>query len=346
LDLLLRGKPLFGELHLKYDDKTGLPAIVALHNLKLGPGIGGCRCLPYTSTDDAMRDVLRLARGMTYKAAISGLPHGGANAVIVRPADLPESGARREAFFEAFGEFVDSLGGRYLVAEDAGTTPADMNAIRRCTPHVLGSEAGSGDPAPSTAYGVRRGIEAAVKHRYGRDSLEGLHVAIQGLGAVGYRLAEELHALGVRLTLTDMRSDRVERAVAELGATAVAPDAIYAVEADIFAPCALGSVLNDQTLPQLKVDIVAGAANNQLAEDRHGLLLQERGILYAPDYALNAGGLINVASEFEGYDSVKSREHQTRIYDTMLHIFERAALAKLPTNVIADRVVEELLAAR
>lgn len=345
MDLLHRGKPHFDQLHIKHDEQTGLRAIVALHSLKLGPAIGGCRCIPYPSTDDALRDVVRLAKGMTYKAAISGLPHGGAKSVIMRPPNLPDSGPEREAFFEVFGEFIHSLGGQYLVAEDSGTTPADMNVIRRKTPFVLGSEDGSGDPSPSTAYGVRRGIEAAVKHRLNRDTLEGLHIAIQGLGAVGFSLARDLRAHGARLTVTDVRPALIERAVAELGAEAVAPDAIFAVDADIFAPCALGAVLNDHTINLLKVNIVAGAANNQLAEDRHGRLLLERGILYAPDYAINAGGLINVASEYEGFDADKSRDHQTRIYDTMLHIFERSAVEKLPTSVVADHIVEELLGA-
>jgi leucine dehydrogenase len=333
----------YGELHVCYDEKTGLKAIVALHNLKLGPAIGGCRCIEYPNSDDALRDVMRLARGMTYKAAISKLPHGGGKSVIMRPPRLPHGSPERRALFEAFGEFVNSLGGRYLPAEDSGTTIEDMNVMRTRTDYCLGSEAGSGDPSPFTAYGVRRGIEAAVKFRYGRDSLEGLHVAIQGLGHVGYYLAKELHALGARLTVTDVRAESVARAVEEFGARSVSVDAIYEVDADIFAPCALGAVLNDQTIPWLKVDIVAGAANNQLAEDHHGQALLERNILYAPDYAINAGGLINVASEAEGYDAQKSRDKTTEIYQTMMSIFERSAGERLPTNVVADRIVEEII---
>lgn len=333
----------YGELHICYDEKTGLKAIVALHNLKLGPAIGGCRCIEYPSTDDALRDVMRLARGMTYKAAISNLPHGGGKSVIMRPPSLPHGSPERRALFEAFGEFVNSLGGRYLPAEDSGTTMEDMNIMRSRTEYCLGSSAGSGDPSPFTAYGVRRGIEAAVKFHYGRDDLDGLKVAIQGLGHVGWCLARELRDLGAQLIVTDVRVDQMNRAIEELGATAVQPDAIYGVEADIFAPCALGAVINDETMPQLKVQIVAGAANNQLAEDRHGEELRERGILYAPDYALNAGGLINVASEAEGYDRDKSHALTTEIYDTMMNIFERSRAEELPTSEVADRIVEEII---
>lgn len=335
----------YGELHICHDEKTGLQAIVALHNLKLGPAIGGCRCIEYPNSDAALRDVMRLARGMTYKAAISGLPHGGGKSVIMRPPSLPAGSAQRKAFFERFGEFVDSLGGKYLPAEDSGTSIEDMNTMRSRTKYTLGSDmdGGSGDPSPFTAYGVRRGIEAAVKFRYGRDDLDGLRVSLQGLGHVGYYLAKELHELGAKLIVTDVRAQNIERAVREFGATAVKPDDIYQVEADIFAPCALGAVINDQSLKELKVDIIAGASNNQLAEDRHGEVLREMGILYAPDYALNAGGLINVASEYEGYDAEKSRAKTTEIYDTMLNIFERADREQLPTNVVADRIVEEII---
>ncbi len=346
MDLMTYAEQLrFGELHIVHDEKTGLKGIVALHNLKLGPAIGGCRCIPYPSSDAAMRDVMRLARGMTYKAAISKLPHGGGKSVIMRPAHLTADGPERQAFFEAFGDFIDSLGGKYLVAEDSGTSIGDMDIIRSRTRHVLGSGAAdaSGDPSPFTAYGVRRGIEAAVHFRYKRDDMEGLTVAVQGLGNVGYHLARELHELGAKLIVTDVRTEAIERAVAEFGATAVGIDEIYGVEADIFAPCALGAVINDDTIKQLKVDIVAGASNNQLAEDRHGLELKERGILYAPDYALNAGGLINVASEFEGYNVEKSRKLTTAIYDTMLGIFDRAMGEDAPTNEIADRIVEEII---
>lgn len=335
----------FGSLHIVQDEATGLKGIVALHNLQLGPAIGGCRCIPYQSGDAAMRDAMRLARGMSYKAAISGLPHGGGKSVIMRPASLEAGSPRREALFEAFGRFIDSLGGQYLVAEDSGTSVADMDVIRTQTRHVLGTgaEHASGDPSPMTAYGTRRGLQAAVAFKLGRHDLEGVHVAIQGLGNVGMRLAEELHALGARLTVTDVVQSRVSDVVERLGAVAVPTDAIFDVEADVFAPCALGAILNDDTIGRLKVSVIAGAANNQLAEDRHGLMLKERGILYAPDYAINAGGLINVASEFSGYDPEDSHRRTTAIYDTMMGIFDRAMSDDVPTHVIADRIVEEKL---
>ncbi len=334
----------YGELHLKVDPTIELRAIVAVHNLKRGPAIGGCRFIEYGSTDDALRDAMRLARGMSYKAAISKLPHGGGKAVIVRPPNLTDE--QREQIFSEFGKFVDSVNGKYITCEDSGTAVSDMNVVSRYTDHVLGTsaaEGGSGDPSPFTAFGVRRGIEAAVKHRYGRDDLDGLHVAMQGVGHVGYYLAKELHGLGATLTVTDVNEAAIERCVDELGAQRVAPDAIFDVDCDIFAPCALGAILNDDTIPRLQCDIVAGASNNQLAEDRHGVMLLEREILYAPDYAINAGGLINVAEEYSGYDADAAREKTSAIYDTMLAIYERAAAEKLPTGVVADRIVEEEL---
>ncbi len=332
----------YGEVHLKTDQEVGLRAIVAVHNLKFGPAIGGCRFIEYESTNAALFDAMRLARGMTYKAAISGLPHGGGKAVIVRPPGMTEE--QRTKIFERYGAFVDSLGGRYITCEDSGTKVSDMNTVKSQTDHVLGydpNSGSSGDPSPLTAFGVRRGLQAAVKHKYGRDDVEGLKVSVQGVGSVGYYLAKELHELGAELIVTDINQASIDRCVSEFGATAVAPDDIYGVECDIFAPCALGAILNDDTIPQLKCDIIAGASNNQLLEDRHGVMLLERDILYSPDYAINAGGLINVAVEFEGYDSDKVRTKCSAIYDTMMEIFERATSEKLPPGVVADRIVEE-----
>jgi leucine dehydrogenase len=333
----------YGELHVCHDEKTGLKAIVAIHNLKLGPAIGGTRCIPYAASDDALRDVLRLARGMTYKAAITGLPHGGGKSVIMKTADLPDAGPDRDAFFERFGDFIESLGGRYLCAEDSGTTPHDMDVIATRTKHVLGTQSKSGDPSPFTSFGVRRGIQACVKERYDRDDMSGLHVTIQGVGKVGYYLARELHALGVQLTITDVLEANIARCVEEFDAAAVPPNAIYDVEADIFAPCALGAILDDRTIARLSVDIVAGGANNQLAEDRHGQALLERGILYAPDYAINAAGLVNVAMELDGYDADKSHTLASGIYDNLLGIFAAAREQGLPTNLVADRMVEKII---
>lgn len=334
----------YGELHLAADPEIGLHAIVAIHNLKRGPAIGGCRFIEYDSTDDALRDAMRLARGMTYKAAISGLDHGGGKAVIVRPKGLTEE--QRVRIFEAYGAFVDSLNGNYITCEDSGTAVSDMDVVAGQTDHVLGTSAedgGSGDPSPFTAFGVRRGIEAAVQHAWGRDDLEGLHVAVQGVGHVGYYLARELHELGAALTVTDVNDEAVQRCVDEFGALRVEPSAIYDVDCDIFAPCALGAVLNDDTIPRLKCDIIAGASNNQLAEDRHGQALLERGLLYAPDYALNAGGLINVAEEYRGYDADKARQKASDIYGTMLEIFERSRAEEAPTAEVADRIVDDML---
>lgn len=332
----------YGSIHLQTDSTVGLKTIIALHNLNRGPAIGGCRFIEYPDTDSALRDAMRLGRGMTYKAAISNLPHGGGKAVIIRPPNMTEE--QRKEIFVAYGKFVDTLGGKYLTCEDSGTKVSDMNVVKQQTDSVLGydpSAGSSGDPSPFTALGCRRGIQAAVKFRYDRDDLEGLKVSIQGVGSVGYYLARELNALGVELTVTDINQEAIDRCVQEFGAKAVAPDEIYAADVDIFAPCALGAVLNDNTIPQLTVDIVAGASNNQLEEVRHGLAVKEKGILYAPDYAINAGGLINVAQEFAGYDTDKVREKCERIYDTMFEIFERAKSEDLTTDVVADRIAEE-----
>ncbi len=334
----------YGELHLQIEPDLDLHAVVAIHDLQRGPAIGGCRFIEYPTTDDALRDAMRLARGMTYKAAITRLPHGGGKAVIVRPPDLDDE--QRERLFAAYGQFVDKLDGQYITCEDSGTTVGDMNVIHEQTDHVLGyasEEGGSGDPSPVTAFGVRRGIEAAVEHTYGRSTFEGLEIAIQGVGSVGYYLAGELDELGADLTVTDVDEEAVQRCVDEYGAEAVAPDEIFEVDCDIFAPCALGAVLDDETIPKLRCDIVAGAANNQLAKPRHASVLLERGILYAPDYAINAGGLINVAQEYEGYDRSAAMNKAESIYATMREIFERAEAEKASPAVVADRIVEEVL---
>lgn len=330
----------YGSLHLHTDEATGLRAVVAVHNTRLGPGIGGCRCIPYATSDAAITDAMRLARGMSYKAAISGLPHGGAKAVIMLDAERRYD---REALFTAYGRFVDSIGGDYITCEDSGTSTSDMDIVATQTRHVLGTSAGSGDPSPFTALGVRRGIEAAVKFQLGRDDLDGLHIAVQGVGHVGYHLVKEVVALGARVTVADINADNVQRCIDDFGVNAVSTDDILAVECDVLAPCALGAVFNDDTIPALNTKIVAGASNNVLAEDRHGVELFKRGILYAPDYAINAGGLINVAIEYSpgGYDAAKATEQVTGLYDALWAIFERAKSEDTPTHIVADRIVEE-----
>ncbi len=333
----------YGEVHFSHDKATGLKAIVAIHDSRLGPALGGCRFLPYETDEDALVDALRLARGMTYKAALAGLAHGGGKSVLIRPKQHFD----RVALFRAFGRFVDNLGGHYITAEDSGTGLEDMEVLRTVTRHVTGvdmANGGSGDPSPFTALGVRRGIEACVKLKLGRSSLEGVHVAVQGVGHVGYHLCKELHAQGAKISVADVDPLKAERATREFGATVVSLEKIFETPCDVIAPCALGSALNDLTIPKLAAKIVAGAANNQLAQPRHGDDLHARGILYAPDYAINAGGLVNVAQEVLGYDEKKSRDKTLEIYDTILEIADRSSKTGTPTYVIADMMVEEKLA--
>ncbi|HEX4422738.1 MAG TPA: Glu/Leu/Phe/Val dehydrogenase dimerization domain-containing protein [Kofleriaceae bacterium] len=333
----------FGEVHLKLDKATQLRAIVAIHDSRLGPALGGCRFIEYDSHEAALIDALRLARGMTYKAALAGLAHGGGKSVIIRPKQHFD----RVALFRAFGRFIEDLRGHYVTAEDSGTGLEDMEIIRTQTKHVTGidpTHGGSGDPSPFTALGVRRGIEACVKFKLGRGDLQGVHIAVQGVGHVGYQLCKELHAAGAKLTIADVDKLKSERAHREFGAAVVQIGEIPQVECDVFAPCALGAGLNDDSIPHLRTRIVAGAANNQLAEPRHGDDLHARGILYAPDYAINAGGLVNVAQEVKGYDAKAAREKTLKIYDTIMDICERSKRLSAPTYKVADILVEEKLA--
>ena len=333
----------FGEVHFKHDKASGLKAIVAIHDSRLGPALGGCRFLPYDTDEDAVIDALRLARGMTYKAALAGLPHGGGKSVLIRPKQHFD----RVAMFRAFGDFIEDLRGHYITAEDSGTSLEDMEVIRTVTKHVTGvgpAHGGSGDPSPFTALGVRRGIEACVKYRMKRDSLDGIHVAVQGVGHVGYHLCKELHAQGAKISVADIDPLKAERAHREFGAVIVPLEQIFEIECDVIAPCALGSALNDTSIPRIKARIVAGAANNQLAQPRHGDDLHARGILYAPDYAINAGGLCNVAQEVIGYDAEKAREKTMKIFDTIFEISDRSEKTGTPTYRVADQLVEEKLA--
>ena len=303
-----------------YDKSTGLRAIIAIHDTTLGPALGGLRMWQYEREEDAVTDVLRLSRGMTYKNSAMGLNLGGGKAVLWGDPRTDKS----EELFRAFGKFVESLGGRYITAEDVGTTVEDLNYILMETDHAAGRAELSGDPSPVTAYGVFMGLKAAVKKVFGTEELKGRKVAVQGLGKVGMALCEYLHDAGARLTVADINPEAVERAKREFGATVVAPDEIYGVECDIFAPCALGAVMNDDTIPQLKCRIVAGSANNQLKEPRHGDMLRERGILYAPDFVINGGGVINVAEEYHpaGYGRDRALARVATIYDKLLRIFQ------------------------
>lgn len=321
-----------------HDPASGLKSIIAIHNTNRGPALGGCRMWPYASEAEALTDVLRLARGMTYKSALAGLAYGGGKSVIIGDPRRDKS----EALFRAMGRAVDSLGGRYTVAEDVGISVPDVEIMGRETAHIAGiPERGAGDPSPATAYGVYMGIRAAARHRLGVDSLKGLRVAVQGVGHVGYYLCRHLAAEGAEVIVADIAQDSLDRAVREFDARVVAPAQIAAAAADVYAPCALGATINDATLPLLKAKIVAGSANNQLAEPRHGEALRQRGILYAPDYVINAGGVIVISHEGPGYDKADAFAHVARIHDTLLEIFRRADAANLATSVAADRLAEE-----
>jgi leucine dehydrogenase len=329
------------QLLLSHDPSCGYYGIVAIHDTTLGPALGGTRFWQYGSTEEAITDALRLSRGMTYKSAVAGINLGGGKSVIIGDNHR----ADREALFRAHGRFIETLGGRYITAEDIGTSPADMEYIKLETDHVAGLLGLSGDPSPVTAYGVYVGMKAAARVRWGSDGLAGKTVAIQGCGKVASHLATHLHDEGAKLIVTDIDSEKVKRVVAETGARAVAPEAIYDQEADIYAPCALGATVNDDTLPRLKVQIIAGGANNQLAEDRHGDELQQREILYAPDYVINGGGVINVYGELHGWPVERAQKKAGEIYETLLRIFEIAKQERIPTYRAADRLAEQRIAA-
>lgn len=326
------------------DEESGLKAFIAVHNTVLGPGAGGCRMWPYENEMDALNDALRLSRGMSYKNAMAGLPLGGGKAVIIANSKTDKS----EELFKAFGRCVQKMDGKYITAEDVGMTTEDMLIIANETDYIAGLPHGdhaSGDPSPFTARGVYNGIRAAVKYKLGKDSLEGLTVAVQGVGHVGLYLCENLHRDGVKIIVSDIIQEHLDEAVQKYGATIISPDDILSVECDVLSPCALGAILNDDTIPNLKTTIVAGGANNQLANDSHGVRLMDRGILYAPDYVINAGGIINVSGETSGnYDLGSINAKVDNIYDTLIHIFERADAEKRPTNVVADEMAEEIIA--
>ena len=317
-----------------YEPSCDYRGIIAIHDTSLGPALGGTRFWNYASDTEAVVDVLRLARGMTYKAAVAGLNLGGGKSVIVGDNKT----THREMIMRAHGRAVESLGGRYITAEDVGTSVEDMDYIHMETGHVVGMAGKSGDPSPVTAYGTYRGMKACALKRYGTDSLADRSVVIQGAGHVGYFLAQDLREEGAKVFIADIDESKVERCVEELGCEKVAADEVYDVEADVFAPCALGAILNDDTIPRLNVDIVAGAANNQLQRQHHAKMLQDREILYAPDYVINAGGLINVYSELAGWSLERSKRKAGEIYRTLLHIFEIAEDSGLTNAEAADEV--------
>ncbi|HEY7346729.1 MAG TPA: Glu/Leu/Phe/Val dehydrogenase dimerization domain-containing protein [Ktedonobacterales bacterium] len=328
-----------------FDDETGLRAFIALHNTRRGPAVGGSRLWHYDSPQDALLDVLRLSEGMTYKAALAGLPLGGGKTVIL--ADGNEQDASlRAARFRVLGRYIEALGGRYITAEDVGTTPEDMAQARRSTRFVMGTpieEGGSGDPSPMTAFGVLCGMRALVEDVLGRDTLAGVRVAIQGLGKVGMGLAELLAREGAAVIGSDVRPQVVEEARNRLKIEVVEPQAIYDVPCEIFAPCAMGAVMNDRTIPRLACRIVAGSANNQLEEERHAEALHARAIVYAVDYVINSGGLINVASELDGYDENKARAQTAQIYYTIKRMLEIARAEGISTQRAAHRVALNIL---
>jgi leucine dehydrogenase len=322
-----------------YDAGAQYRGIIAIHNTTLGPALGGTRFWQYNDEEEALVDVLRLSRGMTYKAAITGLNLGGGKAVIIGD---PKT-RRRELIFRAHGRFVDSLKGRYITAEDVGTSVADMDYVQMETQFVTGGAEGSGDPSPVTAYGVYRGMKACALERWGDDSLGGRRIAVQGAGHVGYHLCSYLAEEGAQILVTDIDDAKVAAVVRDLGATAIPPDEIYGADAGIFAPCALGAVINDETIPRFRFEIIAGAANNQLREERHGDELHRRGILYAPDYGINAGGLINVYGELNGWSAERAKRKASEIYQTLCQLFELAKEQGIPTHTAADRLAERRL---
>jgi leucine dehydrogenase len=313
--------------------------IIAVHSTALGPAVGGTRFWNYANEDEALTDVLRLSQGMTYKTALAGLPLGGGKSIIIGNS----ASANREALLRAHGRFVDTLHGRYITAEDVGTSPADMEIMRLETNHVTGLVGRSGDPSPFTARGVFRAIQASSKFLRDTDDLSGLTVAMQGCGNVGYNLAKRLHEAGAKLIVTDVNPASVARLIAAFAAETVQPREIFSVPADIFAPCALGGVINDETIPQLQVQIVAGAANNQLLEERHGTMLREQNILYAPDYVANAGGVLNGCIEVLGWKADRALRKVDEIYDTTLRIFQSAQAEGIATSQAADRLAEHRL---
>ena len=330
------------------DKASGLKAIIAIHDTTLGPALGGCRMWDYKSDEEALTDVLRLSRGMTYKNAVAGLNLGGGKSVIIGDPKRFKS----EALFRTLGRFINNLGGRYITAEDVNINTQDMDYVAMETRYVSGlaNRDGSGDPSPVTALGVFHGIRASVQHKLRRDNLQGLKVAVQGVGAVGHYLCGYLHNAGAKLVVADIDEAKVRSMADQYGAQSMDVAKIHAADVDVFAPCALGAALNDKTIPEIKAPIIAGGANNQLADEaRHGMQLRERGLLYAPDYVINAGGVINVFHELKGYNAEAAKRQASKIYDTLLEVYAESERQGIPTHkasdVVAERRIQSMRAA-
>lgn len=330
-----------GGLHIKHDPETGLKAIIAIHSTALGPALGGCRFIEYNTIEDAITDAIRLARGMSYKAAITGVPTGGGKAVIIKPSSIKD----KEAFFAQFGQFVEQLGGKYITAMDSGTSLAEMDIIAKHTKHVASLTAENtlshGDPSPYTAYGVLRGIQAAVEYKLNKNSLQDIRVAIQGVGNVGIDLAARLHKHGAKLIVADVNEQALKHCAQEFNAQVVSTNEIHSVDCEVFAPCALGASINDNTIDQIKAPVIAGSANNQLAMKEHGSRLHNKGILYAPDYVINAGGLVFAHALYANLGEHQALDQIENIYHSLLDIFEQSVQNNIPTSEISDQIARK-----
>lgn len=326
------------------DNETGLKAIVAIHNTVLGPSLGGTRMWAYNNEMEALTDALRLSRGMTYKSSLAGLNLGGGKAVIIGDSKTQKN----EALMRRFGKFINGLSGKYITAEDVGITTKDMEYIKMETDFVTGlpeNMGGSGDPSPVTAYGVYLSMKASVHEKFGNDSLAGKKIVVQGIGNVGESLVKYLVKDGAKVYINDINETRLKAVVKETGAEVIAADKLYDLDMDIYAPCALGATVNTDTLNRLKCSIICGSANNQLAiEDVHGKMVIDKGILYAPDFVVNAGGIINVYYELEGYNRERALAHAEKIYQTTLNIFKVAKEQNIPTYMAANRLAEKRIA--
>ncbi len=329
------------------DKATGLKAIIAIHNTNLGPSLGGCRMWPYANSAEALHDVLRLSKGMTYKAAMANLPQGGGKAVIIGSPRTDKSAE----LMACMGKFVDQMNGRYITAEDSGISVSDIHEMAKNTQHVSGLNAkynidggqADGNPAPSTAYGVFVGLKESVKYKL-RTDLRGVRVAIQGVGHVGYRLAKHLHDEGAELFVTDLYQDNVDRVVSEFGATAVSPEQLFDLQVEVYSPCAMGSTINQHSIDKISAKVIAGAANNQLENNSFGQILKDKGVLYAPDYVLNAGGIIDIYHQRISSNAQAMRSHIENIGSSLKEIYQRADEVGCSTNEIADKIAEEKFA--